>query len=92
MAFSNELANAGFTPTSVHTTARVHFNPGPGGFAINSIDLETVGIVPGVDDATFQQIGQKAKENCPVSKVFVAGTREVELSLLDVSQSEDEEH
>src|SRR5258708_40248004 len=27
MALSNALARAGFTPTSVHTTARVHFNP-----------------------------------------------------------------
>ena len=34
MALSNALASAGFTPTRVHTTARVHFNQVPGGFAI----------------------------------------------------------
>src|SRR5260370_36800517 len=33
MALSNALASAGFTPTSVHTTARVHFNQVGGRFA-----------------------------------------------------------
>ncbi len=48
MALSNALASAGFTPTRVHTTARVHFNQVPGGFAINPIDLETEAVVPGI--------------------------------------------
>jgi len=50
MALSNALASAGFTPTRVHTTARVHFNQVPGGFAINPIDLETEAVVPGIDE------------------------------------------
>src|SRR5579864_5731707 len=41
MAFSNALANAGFTPTSVRTTALVHIDRVPGGFGITSIDLES---------------------------------------------------
>jgi len=72
MAFSNALASAGFTPTSVRTTARVHFNQVPGGFAINPIDLETVAIVPGIDEETFQKLANDAKENCPVSKALAA--------------------
>jgi osmotically inducible protein OsmC len=72
MALSNALANAGFVPTRVHTTARVHFNQGPGGFAINSIDLETEAVVPGIDVETFQKFAQDAKENCPVSKALAA--------------------
>jgi lipoyl-dependent peroxiredoxin len=72
MALSASLAGAGFTPTSVHTTARVHFNPVEGGFAINPIDLETEAVVPGIDEATFQQIAQVAKVNCPVSKALAS--------------------
>lgn len=72
MALSNALANAGFTPTRVHTTARVHFNQVPSGFAINPIDLETDAVVPGIDEETFQKLAQDAKENCPVSKALAA--------------------
>jgi osmotically inducible protein OsmC len=72
MALSNALASAGFTPTSVHTTARVHFNQVPGGFAINPIDLETQAVVPGLDEETFQKLANDAKENCPVSKALAS--------------------
>ncbi|HEX6481002.1 MAG TPA: OsmC family protein, partial [Ktedonobacteraceae bacterium] len=53
-------------------TARVHFNPVPGGFAINPIDLETEAVVPGIDEETFQKLAKDAKENCPVSKALAA--------------------
>ncbi len=72
MALAATLAAAGFTPTRVHTTARVHFNPVEGGFAINPIDLETEAVVPGIDEATFQRIAQDAKVNCPVSKALAS--------------------
>ncbi len=72
MAFSNALASAGFTPTRVHTIARVHFNQVPGGLPINPIDLETEAIVPGIDEETFQKLAKDAKENCPVSKALAA--------------------
>jgi len=72
MALSASLAGAGFTPTRVHTTARVHFNPVDKGFAISPIDLETEAVVPGIDEATFQRIAQEAKTNCPVSKALAS--------------------
>ena len=72
MALSNALASAGFTPTRVHTIARVHFNQVPGGFAINPIDLETEAVVPGIDEETFQKLAKDAKENCPVSKALAS--------------------
>ena len=70
MAFSKGLADAGFTPASVETTAKVHLDKGDAGFGVTRIDLETVGNVPGIDDATFQKIAQGAKENCPLSKAL----------------------
>jgi lipoyl-dependent peroxiredoxin len=49
-----------------------------GGFAISSIELETEGQVPGIDAATFEQLAQSAKLECPVSKALAA----VEVSLV----------
>ncbi|MBV9228274.1 MAG: OsmC family protein [Chloroflexi bacterium] len=82
MALSAMLAGAGFTPTRVHTTARVHFNQVEGGFAINPIDLETDAVVPGIDDATFQRIAQDAKVGCPVSKALAATTINLKATLV----------
>jgi len=82
MALSNALASAGFTPTRVHTTARVHINQVPGGFAINPIDLEMEAVVPGIDEETFQKLAKDAKENCPVSKALAATTINLRATLV----------
>jgi osmotically inducible protein OsmC len=70
MALSAALTTAGRPPTSIHTTAAVQLNKVEGGFAINRIDLETTGEVPGMDAATFEATAAGAKANCPVSKVL----------------------
>ena len=72
MAFSAGLARAGFTPTRVHTTAKVHIERGEGGFNITKIELETEGEVPGIDNAKFQEQAEAAKKGCPVSKALAA--------------------
>lgn len=72
MALSAILGQAGHTPTRIHTTAKVHFGPVPGGFAISRIDLATEGAVPGIDAAAFEAFALQAKENCPVSKALQA--------------------
>jgi osmotically inducible protein OsmC len=73
MAFANGLADAGFTPTSVDTTAKVHLDKGDAGFGITRIDLETTGDVPGIDEGTFQKIAEDAKANCPISRLLSPG-------------------
>ncbi len=73
MALSAMLAGAGHPVTSVHTTADVHFDKVEGGFAITRIELNTEGVVPGIDEATFEKFAGDAKAGCPVSKVL-AGT------------------
>ncbi len=70
MALSNALAKAGHAPDRVHTTARVHLDSDAG--AITRIELNTEADVPGLDEQTFQEHAQAAKENCPVSKVLAA--------------------
>jgi osmotically inducible protein OsmC len=70
MALSGALTRAGFTPTRIHTTAKVHIENTGGGFSITKIELNTEGEVPGIDQATFQEHANGAKENCPVSRAL----------------------
>ena len=64
-----------FPPNSVDTTAKVHHDKTDGGFGVTRIDLETVGDVPGIDEATFQKIAEGAKENCPISRLLSPGAQ-----------------
>lgn len=69
MAFSARLAKNDTPPTSLDTSAEVDFVPGTG---ITEIRLKVVGDVPGIDEATFRELAQDAKENCPVSQALAA--------------------
>jgi lipoyl-dependent peroxiredoxin len=73
MALSAALAGAGKPVRSVRTTAKVHVDKVADGFKITRIELATVGEVPGLDEAGFQDAARKAKEGCPVSRAL-AGT------------------
>jgi osmotically inducible protein OsmC len=72
MALSHALAQAGFTPKRVHTTARVHLEKTADGFGIPRIDLVTEAEVPGISADAFRQQAEQAKQNCPVSKLLKA--------------------
>ncbi len=68
MALSNMLAEAGFTPDSVKTTAKVKME----NLKVTEILLETEGSVPGIEEAQFQEIAEDAKKNCPISQALAA--------------------
>lgn len=70
MQLSALLEKAGFTPTRVRTTAKVHLDKQGEGFAISRIELETEGSAPGLDAASFQKHAEAAKASCPVSKAL----------------------
>jgi osmotically inducible protein OsmC len=72
MALSFALGGAGFTPTSIDTTATLTMDQVGGGWSITSVHLETAATIPGIDGAKFQEIAAGAKANCPVSKVLNA--------------------
>lgn len=72
MAFSMILGGAGFTPDSIDTTATISLDQKDGGFAITASHLDVTAVIPGIDDATFQELAAKAKAGCPVSKVLNA--------------------
>jgi osmotically inducible protein OsmC len=81
MALANSLAMAGFTATSVHTTADVHLGKDDTGFLITRIDLTVVADVPGVDNATFQEHAGKTKVGCIVSRALAATPMTLKASL-----------
>lgn len=72
MALSGGLTRAGTPPTSIKTTAKVHIEKGEAGFEITEIELDTVGVVPGIDADAFQKAADGAKVGCPVSKALKA--------------------
>jgi osmotically inducible protein OsmC len=78
MALSNILAQAGSPPDSVHTDATVTLRMVDGAPTITKVALVTVGRVPGVDEAAFQQHAAAAKAGCPVSRAL-AGVPEITL-------------
>ncbi|RJS91410.1 OsmC family protein [Salinisphaera sp. Q1T1-3] len=69
MQFSAMLAEEGHAPDSVKTEAKVHFSV-DGTPTIEKIELITRGVVPGMDDAQFKEIAGKAKDACPVSRLY----------------------
>jgi osmotically inducible protein OsmC len=64
MALSHGLAEAGHPPEQLSVTATVTFEPGTG---ITKSALDVEGSVPGVDDASFREAAEAAKDGCPVS-------------------------
>ena len=82
MAFANELSKAGFVPTRVATTAKVHLEKGDAGFSITRIDLACEALVPGIDNAKFQEVGAAAKKGCPISKLFTGAQINLDAKLV----------
>ena len=67
MQLSGVLGAQGHKPESIRTEARVQLLKEGEGFAIKRIELITRGRVPGIDEETFRQAAETAKEGCPVS-------------------------
>ncbi len=67
MAFSHTLAGRGTPPTRLDVSAEATFEPGKG---ITGMNITVRGRVPGMDQATFQQVAQDAEKGCPVSSAI----------------------
>ena len=72
MAFSFACDAAGFATAAIDTTAGVRLMKKSDGFVIDHIALRLEASVPGIDEATFQKIAAKAKQDCPLSKALAA--------------------
>jgi len=69
MFLSAILSKDEHVPVCISTSAKVHLGAGP---KITLIELSTVGEVPGIDEATFIDYAEKAKQGCPVSQALAA--------------------
>lgn len=72
MALSATLEKEGHQANDINTEAKVEFGKDGEGFAIKYIDLETKADVEGIEESEFQQIAEKVKQTCPVSKALAA--------------------
>lgn len=72
MALGSALGKAGHPATRITTVAKVHLTKGERGNSISRIDLETEGIVPGIDQNTFIQFAENAKSGCIVSRALAS--------------------
>jgi lipoyl-dependent peroxiredoxin len=63
------LADTGYAPQNISTSAKVHLGAGP---KIRLIELASVGTVPGMDESTFLDFAEKAKSGCPVSQALAS--------------------
>ena len=72
MALTVNLEKAGLKPTRIDSSAEVKLERLETGFTITGIELVTKAVVPGADDAKFQEIAEETKKGCPVSKVLAA--------------------
>jgi lipoyl-dependent peroxiredoxin len=70
MSLGAALGRAGHPATRIQTQAKVHLTKLETGFSITQIDLETEGIVPGLDAEAFQQFAENAKSGCIVSRAL----------------------
>lgn len=70
MALSNILAENGFEPKEIKTSAKVKIEKVGDGFKITSIQLETEGQVAKISRDKFVQYAEDAKNNCPVSQAL----------------------
>jgi osmotically inducible protein OsmC len=69
MQLSHFLAENGTTAEKLDAKAVVTLIPGTG---ITGSALTVVGIVPGIDEAKFKELAEKAKAECPVSMALGA--------------------
>ena len=72
MAFSMILGDAGLKADSIDTNAEVTLDQVDGGFAITAVKLILKAKIPGATQVQFEDLSNKAKEGCPVSKVLNA--------------------
>jgi osmotically inducible protein OsmC len=72
MALSAQLGEVGLTPERIETAAMVTLEKGADGFAVTTVHLDVNATIPGADEAKFHAAANKAKEDCPISKLLKA--------------------
>ncbi|WP_294642178.1 OsmC family protein [uncultured Aureimonas sp.] len=77
MQLSHFLAENGTPADELKARAVVAVEQANGGFEVQSSKITLEARVPGIEDAKFQELAEKAKAGCPISKALGA----IEVSL-----------
>jgi len=72
MALAHNLGVAGIKPEKIDTGATVTLEKQENGFTIARVHLDVTVKAAGADRAKFNEAAEKAKVNCPMSKVLRA--------------------
>jgi osmotically inducible protein OsmC len=72
MFLSAQLTTANFPPESITANAEVDFGRDDKGPVINGITLNVDAKVPGVSQEKFDELAQKSKEGCPISRALAS--------------------
>lgn len=83
MALSARLNSHGIIPEKIETTCKVTLSMSGRGFKISRIAIVTRAKVAGVDETTFKEHAQVAKENCPVSLALAAVDIQLDAALME---------
>jgi osmotically inducible protein OsmC len=86
MALAGGLGRGGTPPDHMHVSATVTFDKVGDAWTVTRSELDVVGVVPGLDEAGFDDAAQAAKDGCPISRAL-AGNVEI-----TVSSTLEEEH
>lgn len=71
MALSGTLGRGGHEPQRLDVTSTVTLDPKVGGgVEVTSSALEVSGVVPGLDQAGFQEAAEQAEQSCPISNAI----------------------
>ncbi len=82
MFLSAQLTNAGFPPVQVQASANVHFGRDDKGPVIQKIELIVEAQAPGVSQAQFDELAEKSKVGCPISRALAAVPMELTAKLV----------
>jgi osmotically inducible protein OsmC len=72
MALSGQLGNAGMVAESIETTATLTMDKLDAGWTVTAIHLDVRAIIPGAEQAAFEQAANNAKAGCPISRLLNA--------------------
>ncbi len=70
MALSGNLEKNGTPPSKIETAAACTVEKVGAGFTITKIALTVDGVVPKIDQQTFERIARETKDTCPVSRAL----------------------
>ena len=84
MAFSGDLAKAGFVPESVTVVAEVTADRVDGKWTVVASKLTVHGRAEGIDQDRFRELAEGAKNGCPISRALQGNVNLMVEATLDV--------